>query len=325
MAMMLINGQLHEKPKSSDGTYRPISSDIRNWIEPNVAAEFPAEEDRYHLYTSHACPWCHRVMVMRSLMGLQGIISVSEMHPVMGDKGWQIDQTLFDDAAGVPRDTFIFDVYLRAFPQYTGALTVPLLVDKKTNKIISNNSADIMRMLNTSFADLASSSTNYYPEALRSEIDELADFIQENVSSGVYRAGFSTSQSAYDTAVSKLFDALDLLEVRLSVRRYLAGAQITEVDWKFFASLIRFDAVYVTHFKTDLRRITDYPNLNSYLRELYQYPGIAETVNFQRMREHYFRSHRHLNPTGIVSIGPQPDLLKPHGRDQTCVFQKGAA
>lgn len=325
MAMMLINGQLHEKPKSSDGTYRPISSDIRNWIEPDAAAEFPVEENRYHLYTSHACPWCHRVMVMRSLMGLQRIISVSEMHPIMEDKGWRIDQTLFDDAAGVSRDAFLYEVYLRAFPQYTGTLTVPLLVDKKTNKIVSNNSADIMRMLNRSFAGLASSSTNYYPAALRSEIDELAEFIQENVSSGVYRAGFATSQSAYDAAVSKSFEALDLLEVRLSVRRYLAGTQITEVDWKFFATLIRFDAVYVTHFKTDLWRITDYPNLSSYLRELYQHPGIAETVNFQRMREHYFRSHRHLNPAGIVSIGPQSDLLKPHGRDQIRIFQKGAA
>ncbi|GHB43577.1 glutathione-dependent reductase [Pseudovibrio japonicus] len=325
MAMMLINGELREKPVSTDGKLIRFNSDIRHWIEPHEGAEFPVEAGRYHLYTSHACPWCHRAMVMRALTGLESAISITEMHPFMGEKGWQIDQSLFDEAAGVPRDEFIFEVYLRALPRYTGPLTVPLLVDKKTGKIVSNNSADIMRMLNTSFGALASSPVNYHPDELSHEIDEISGLIQNTVNSGVYKAGFATSQAAYTEAVSELFDTLDKLDNLLGYQRYLVGHQITEADWRLFATLIRFDAVYVTHFKTDLRRIADYTNLGPYLRELYQIPGIAETVNFKRMREHYFRSHLQINPNGIIPIGPELDLTKPHGRDHIGIIQKGAA
>jgi len=324
MTMMLIDGQLREKPKSSDGQRHQLSSDIRNWIEADHTAPFPAEANRYHLYTSHACPWCHRVMVMRALMGLENVISVSEVHPFRGDKGWRIDPALLDETAGVPKDTFLYETYLRTNPSYTGPISVPLLIDKKTGQIVSNNSADIMRMLNRSFGAFAGSSADFYPAELAGQIDQLADYIQTHVNSGVYKTGFASTQAAYDKAVRALFDALDVLDQRLERQRYLLGARLTEVDWKLFVTLIRFDAVYVTHFKTDLKRLSDFTNLNPYLRELYQIPGISGTVNFQRMREHYFRSHLHLNPNGIVSIGPQVDLRKPHGRELVGVYQKGA-
>ena len=316
MVMMLIDGELREKPKSADGKFRRLDSGIRHWIQPEATAEFPAEADRYHLYTSTACPWCHRVMIMRTLKGLQNIITTTEMHTLMSDSSWQIDPDLFDDTAGVPCDEYVYEVYLRANPNYTGPITVPVLLDKKTKRIVNNDSADIMRMFNSAFESIVPSATDYYPIDLQKDIDEMNTLIYGPVNAGVYRAGFATTQAAYDEAIANLFDTLDQLDHRLKSQRYLIGDQITEADWRLFTTLIRFDAVYVTHFKTDRRRIADYAHLGPYLRELYQVPGIAGTIDMERMRTHYFHSHLHINPNGIVSVGPELDLLKPHGRSE---------
>ncbi len=232
----------------------------------------------------------------------------------MGPVGWQIDPDLFDETSGVPRDEYIYEVYLRSDTDYTGSISVPILFDKKTKRIVNNDSADIMRMLNSAFEHLVPSDTDYCPAEIQNEIDEMNAFLHGPVNAGVYRAGFATKQEAYDEAISDLFGTLDKLDHRLKSQRYLIGNQITEADWRLFTTLIRFDAVYVTHFKTDRRRIADYANLCPYLRELYQVPGIAGTVDMDRMRAHYFCSHLHVNPNGIVSVGPDFDLLKPHGR-----------
>ena len=323
--MMLVDGVLRETPKSADGKFRRINSGIRNWIQSEADAEFPAEAGRYHLYTSTACPGCHRTRIMRALKGLQDLITTTEMHSLMREAGWQIDTDLFDESAGVPFDEYVYQVYLRADPRYTGPISVPILYDKKTRRIVNNESADIMRMFNSAFEQIAPSGTDYYPADHRDEIDAISDLIYGPINAGVYRAGFATTQTAYDEAVADLFDTLDELDQRLSLQRYLVGNQITEADWRLFTTLIRFDAVYVTHFKTDRCRVVDYANLGPYLRELYQVPGIAGTIDMKRMREHYFHSHIHINPYGITAVGPALALTGRHGRENVGYQLGGAA
>jgi len=302
MTKMLINGILRDKPTQTDGRFERQPSRFRNWIENDENAEFPAEQGRYHLYLSKACPWCHGVDLVLSLKGLEEAISVTWMDPVMSENGWVIDQHAFDPAHGVPRDRYLHEVYQRAAPDYTGAITVPVLLDRDSGKIVSTESADIMRMLNQAFTD--AEGPDLYPEGLRSEIDHLAELIQEPIRNGVYRAGFATSQEAYCDAVTRIFDTLEDLENLLADRTFLAGNQLTEVDLKLFPTLLRFDPVYVTHFKIDRARVADYPALSRYLAEIASLPGVADTIDLPHTRAHYFKSHRHINPSGIVPIGP---------------------
>ena len=315
MAKMLQNGILRDKPAQTDGRFRRVAGGFHGRIEADPAAHFPAEPDRYHLYLSRACPWCHGVNLMRVLKGLEDTISVTEMDPVATEDGWAIDQAAFDETAGVPRDRYLYQVYLRVALAYTGPVTVPVLLDKTTGEIVSTESADIMRMLNSAFDHLGATRADFYPEQSRGEIDGLNQRIQEPIRNGVYRAGFATSQEAYDEAVTHLFVALDEIEALLGERRYLTGSGITDSDLRLFPTLVRFDQVYVTHFRIDRRRIADYTNLSRYLRDLYHVPGVAGTVDIEHIRTHYFRSHRHLNPSGIIPIGPDINLDACHGGD----------
>ncbi|MEP4039083.1 glutathione S-transferase family protein [Pseudophaeobacter sp.] len=317
MAKMLIDGVLVEKPKATDGKFMRMGSGFRGQIEPQADAEFPADAGRYHLYVSMACPWSHRTTIMRSLKGLAEIITITPMEALVGEESWKIDRAAFDPAAGIPDDEFLYQVYLRNDPNHTGPITVPVLLDKKSGRIVNNDSAEIMRMLNTAFDDVAEPTQDFYPQALRPQIDRVSDDIYDPLNNGVYRAGFATSQQAYDEAVTAIFAKLDELDQLLGTQRYLVGDQITEADWRLFTTLVRFDPVYVTHFKTDRKRIADYLNLAPYLRDLYQVPGVLDTIVMDEIRQHYFRSHTHINPYGIVSVGPVFDLTQPHFRNTT--------
>ncbi|WP_336972854.1 glutathione S-transferase family protein [Alcaligenes sp. PF14] len=320
---MMIDGQWHSKePVSStqSHTFQRAQSAFRDWITadggpgPDGQAAQPAQANRYHLYVSLACPWAHRTLIMRELKGLQKLISVSVVNPIMGDQGWT-----FEPAEGVVPDPvmdaqFLHQLYAKADPQFTGRITVPVLWDKQRGTIINNESAEIMRIFNSAFDTLGARSLDMAPAELLGEIDQINAHVYDTVNNGVYKAGFARSQAAYDTAVHALFDSLDGLEARLSQQRYLTGTQLTEADWRLFTTLIRFDPVYVGHFKCNLRRLIDYPNLWNYMLELYQMPGVASTVSLDHIKTHYYSSHRHLNPTGIVPAGPVLDLNGPHGR-----------
>ncbi|WP_027855877.1 glutathione S-transferase family protein [Marinobacterium jannaschii] len=321
---LLVDGQWHDRwydTEKNDGRFVRSESQFRNWVTadgsagPSGQAGFKAEPGRYHLYVSLACPWAHRTLIFRQLKGLQSMISVDVVDALMAEQGW----TLAGSEAGATGDRvnakqYLHEVYSLADPGYTGRVTVPVLWDKKTGTIVSNESSEIIRMLNSAFDHLGAAEGDYYPEALRSEIDTVNGWIYDAVNNGVYRAGFASSQQAYDEAVEVLFSALDQLEQRLAAHRYLLGNRLTEADWRLFTTLLRFDPVYVTHFKCDRKRISDYPNLFGYLKDLYQVPGIAGTVNMKHIREHYYRSHRMINPTGILSVGPQQDLTEAHQR-----------
>lgn len=298
-------------------------SEFRHWVTPDGSAGpsgeggFEAEAGRYHLYISHACPWAHRTMIFRTLKGLQGIISVSVVHPLMPEESW-----VFGEYPGATEDhiyqaKYLYENYLRASPQFNGIVTVPVLWDKKRQTIVNNESSEIIRMFNSAFNGLGNSNADvdFYPEALREEIDTINQPIYDNINNGVYRTGFATSQIAYEQAFDRLFDTLDETETRLSQKRYLVGTQITEADWRLFTTLIRFDAVYYNHFKTNRQRLNDFPNLWAYTRELYQVPGVSETVNMDHIKYHYFASHQSINPTGIVPKGPIIDYWQPHGRE----------
>lgn len=315
---MLIDGAWHAAPlaPTTGGAFVRRDSTFRNWITPGGApgptgeGGFEAEHGRYHLYVSLACPWAHRTLIFRALNGLEEAISVSVVNWLMLDHGWT-----FAEGEGVVPDPihdarFLHQVYTAADPRFTGKVTVPLLWDRQRGTIVNNESSEIIRMLDSGFGG----GGRHYPEALRPEIDALNARIYDTLNNGVYKAGFATTQAAYDAAVSPLFDTLDWLEARLSTRRYLCGDTITEADWRLFPTLIRFDAVYVGHFKCDQRRIADYPSLSGYLREFYQWPGVRETVNFTHIRRHYYESHRKLNPGGIVPVGPALAFDAPHGR-----------
>lgn len=306
--------------KSTNGRFVRKAPQFRNWVTADGAAGpsgkggFKAEPGRYHLYVSLACPWAHRTLIVRALKGLEKMISVSVVHWYMAENGWT-----FDVGDSVVPDTvngaqFLHQVYTKAKPDYSGRVTVPVLWDKHTKTIVSNESPEIIRMFNAAFDEVGAVQGDYYPEHLRSEIDALNDRIYTTVNNGVYRCGFATTQAAYEEAITPLFDTLDWLEDILSRKRYLTGGQITEADWRLFTTLIRFDPVYVGHFKCNIRRIADYPNLSNYLRDLYQQPGIARTVNMEHIKRHYYESHTSINPSRVVPKGPDIDYKTPHDR-----------
>lgn len=282
---------------------------FRHRVSTDGEGGYPAESGRYHLYVSLACPWAHRTIIFRKLKKLEGVISISVVEPVMSSEGWAFSSELPDH---VNRYSHLHQLYTKQDPRYTGRVTVPVLWDKKQGSIVNNESAEIIRMLNGEFAG---DGPDFCPAALRGEIDEVNAFVYENVNNGVYRCGFAGTQGAYDAAVRRLFGALDVLEERLSRARYLVGGTLTEADWRLFTTLLRFDAVYHGHFKCNLRRIEDYPNLAGFLRDLYQVSGVAETVNFDHIKRHYYMSHEHINPTRIVPAGPILDFAGPHGRE----------
>ena len=311
------------KPKTKSGEFIRAVSDFRHWVIPASKTknnrDFIAETNRYHLYISHACPWAHRTMIFRQLKGLEDMISVSVVHPLMPQESW-----VFGDYPGATVDhingaNFMYENYQKADANFNGLVTVPVLWDKKHNTIVNNESSEIIRMFNTAFNDLLENETSeldFYPKVLRNEIDAINATIYENVNNGVYRCGFANSQAAYNAAYKRLFDTLDMLEDLLSKQRYLVGEQLTEADWRLFTTLVRFDAVYYNHFKTNKKRLTEYPNLWAFTRELYQMPNIAETVNMDHIKYHYFASHRSINPTGIVPQGPDIDFMEVHGRNK---------
>jgi putative glutathione S-transferase len=314
---MLVEGEWKTEREREDSEGRFVRSEttFRDRVRADGSSAFPAEADRYHLYISWACPWAHRAAIMRSLKGLEGAISLSSVEPYMGEDGWA-----FSNGSGAFSDPlygagYLRDVYTRADPNYTGRVTTPVLWDKREETIVSNESREIMKMLDLEFEGLATRDASFYPEDLREEIEGTLDELYDAVNNGVYRAGFATKQAAYDEAVTGLFDALDRWEETLGLRRYLCGERITEADWAFFPTLVRFDPVYHGHFKCNLRRVVDYSNLWGYLRDLYQQPGVAETVDLDHIKRHYYGSHRSLNPTGIVPKGPIIHLTEPHLRD----------
>ncbi|EGU37086.1 putative glutathione S-transferase [Vibrio ichthyoenteri ATCC 700023] len=309
----LVNGIWHDTwydTKSNGGKFVREDAGFRDWVQDNPQAKFQPESGRYHLYVSLACPWAHRTLILRTLKGLEPHIDVTVVCPDMLTEGWQM---------GLPEPLFghtrLHQIYTQAKADYTGRVTVPVLWDKQTQTIVSNESSEIIRMFNHEFDRLTGNVDDYYPQHLRSLIDEWNDYIYPAINNGVYRCGFATTQEAYEEAYEQLFSALDRVERHLETHRYLAGNQITEADWRLFTTLIRFDAVYVGHFKCNKQRIADYPNLNGYLKELYQVEGIAQTTDFYHIKRHYYFSHTSINPTQIVPLGPQLDLGLPHGRD----------
>ena len=322
---LLVDGKWQDKwydTEENGGRFEREDAGFRNWITadgsagPTGVGGFKAEPDRYHLYVSLACPWAHRTLIYRKLKGLEQIIPISVVNPYMGENGWT-----FAEGEGVIPDPLIhadyaYELYIKAKPNYTGRVTVPILWDKKTNTIVSNESSEIIRMFNSAFDDVGALAGDFSPASLLPEIDDINAFVYTTINNGVYKAGFSTTQEAYEEAVIELFAALDTLEARLADKRYLTGSTITEADWRLFTTLVRFDAVYVGHFKCNLRRIIDYPNLWGYLRDLYQVPGIAETVNMEHIKQPYCTSHANINPTRIIPIGPAIDFTTAHHRDQ---------
>jgi len=311
--------------KSSSGHFVRGESAFRNWVTrdgspgPSGEGGFRAEPGRYHLYVSLACPWAHRTLIFRSLKRLESIISVSVVDPFMGENGWAFAGPDGSLSEGSTRDDlfgarYLYEIYKRANPSFSGRVTVPVLWDRKRATIVNNESSEIIRMLNSAFDEWGDASLDFYPHDLRGEIDRINAFVYPNVNNGVYRCGFATTQAAYDEAFDSLFATLDETEQRLAHMRYVAGARITEADWRLFTTLVRFDAVYHGHFKCNLRRIVDYPNLWNYLRELYQVPGVAETVNLAQIKRHYYSSHATINPTRIIPKGPAIDFSAPHNR-----------
>ncbi|MGD8231229.1 glutathione S-transferase family protein [Vibrio sp. TRT 1302] len=311
----LVEGVWHDvwyDTKSNNGKFVREDAGFRNWIKNQPDAQFQPESGRYHLFVSLACPWAHRTLIFRKLKGLEEHIDLTIVCPDMMSEGWQM---------GLPEPLFghtrLHQIYTQAKADYTGRVTVPVLWDKKNNTIVSNESSEIIRMFNSEFNHITGNMDDYYPEQERALIDEWNAYIYPNVNNGVYRCGFATTQDAYEEAYESLFASLDRLEAHLANHRYLAGSQITEADWRLFTTLIRFDAVYVGHFKCNKKRIADYPNLNGYLKELYQIPGIKETTDFYHIKRHYYFSHTGINPTQVVPKGPKLDLDTPHGRDKS--------
>jgi len=323
---LLVDGVWRDQwydTEKTGGSFERTTTSFRRWVTadggpgPDGQDGVPAEAGRYHLYISLACPWAHRTLIARKLKGLEAAITVSVVDWFMGEEGWT-----FSERPGAMPDTVLgkhrlYEVYLQADPRYTGRVTVPVLWDKREGTIVSNESAEILRMFNRSFAAIADpSAPDLYPADLATEIDEVNARIYDTVNNGVYKCGFATTQEAYEKPFAPLFATLDWLEERLSARRYLMGERITEADWRLFTTLVRFDAVYHGHFKCNLHQIADYPNLQGYLRELYQWPGIAQTVDFRHIKGHYYESHKTINPTGVVPLGPALTLDAPHGRDR---------
>jgi putative glutathione S-transferase len=322
---LLVDGQWQDKwydTDASGGRFEREDAGFRNWVTtdgsagPTGKGGFKAETNRYHLYVSLACPWAHRTTIYRKLKGLEDIISMSVVHPFMGDKGWTFAEGKGVIADPVVHARYLYEVYNAAKSDYTGRVTVPILWDKKTNTIVSNESSEIIRMFNSAFEEVGATTGNFIPSELLAEIDDMNTFVYSAVNNGVYKAGFATTQEAYEQPLTTLFDALDTLEACLAKCRYLMGDTITEADWCLFTTLVRFDAVYVGHFKCNIRRIIDYPNLWGYLRDLYQVPGVAETVNMTHIKQHYYTSHANINPTRIIPVGPELDFTTAHNREQ---------
>ena len=303
-----------------EGHFVRKAAQFRNWVTadgkpgPSGRGGFKAEPGRYHLYVSLACPWANRTLIFRHIKGLEDIISLSVVHWNMSHQGWT-----FEPGDGVIPDPihaahYLHEVYTGADPDYSGRVTVPVLWDRKTETIVSNESAEIIRMFNNAFDGVGALPGDYNPEELREEVDEINARVYSNVNNGVYKAGFATTQSAYEEAVVPLFETLDWLEQRLSTQRYLLGERLTEADWRLFTTLVRFDPVYVGHFKCNIRRLADYPNLSAYSRDLYQHEGVADTINMYHIKQHYYGSHETINPTGVVPLGPALSLNEAHGR-----------
>ena len=320
---LLVDGKWQRQdliPKTAEGAFKRSDSAFRNWVTadgtagPGGEGGFAAEPGRYHLYVSYACPWAHRTLILRKLKKLEDIISVSVVDWFMGDDGWH-----FSDRDGAVRDPelgagHLHEIYTAADPGYTGRVTVPVLWDRKHKTIVSNESSEIIRMFNSAFDRVGAASGDYYPGRYAGEIDALNDRIYDTVNNGVYKCGFATRQEPYEKSFGELFDTLDVMEERLSGQRYLVGRQLTEADIRFFATLVRFDAVYVGHFKCNRQRIADYPNLSNYLRDIYQIPGVSETVNLHHIKNHYYQSHESINPSRVVPLGPELDFTAPHDR-----------
>jgi glutathionyl-hydroquinone reductase len=320
---LLIDGVWRDQTydaKSTGGRFIRKDAIFRNWVTtdgapgPSGEGGFKAERGRYHLYVSLACPWAHRTLVFRKLKKLENIISISIVDPLMGKDGWEFSEYPGSIVDNVNQRKRLYELYLLTSQKFSGRVTVPMLWDKQRKTIVNNESSEIIRMLNSTFDAFTDIKDDYYPEALRGEIEEINKMVYSNINNGVYRAGFATTQEAYEEAFRDLFKALDAIEQKLSRQRYLVGRRITEADWRLFTTLVRFDSVYFGHFKCNLRRIEDYPNLSNYLRELYQWPGITETVNFDHIKRHYYMSHTQINPTRIVPLGPEINLNAPHDR-----------
>jgi len=320
---LLVHGKWVDRwynTEGHEGHFVRKAAQFRNWVTadgkpgPSGRGGFKAEPGRYHLYVSLACPWANRTLIFRHIKGLEDIISLSVVHWNMSHQGWT-----FEPGDGVIPDPihaahYLHEVYTGADPDYSGRVTVPVLWDRKTETIVSNESAEIIRMFNNAFDGVGALPGDYNPEELREEVDEINARVYSNVNNGVYKAGFATTQSAYEEAVVPLFETLDWLEQRLSTQRYLLGERLTEADWRLFTTLVRFDPVYVGHFKCNIRRLADYPNLSAYSRDLYQHKGVADTINMYHIKQHYYGSHETINPTGVVPLGPALSLNEAHGR-----------
>jgi glutathionyl-hydroquinone reductase len=304
---LLVEGRWHDQwydTKSSNGKFQRQDSRFRDWVKADGSSDFSPDIDRYRLYVSLACPWAHRTLIIRALKGLEQAIEVVVVKPLMLDQGWLLEG-----------DTPLHTIYTQAQADYTGRVTVPVLWDKKNETIVNNESSEIIRMFNTEFDNLATKPlADLYSKSKRAQIDEVNDFIYSSINNGVYKTGFATTQTAYEEAYENLFTALDQVEDILSKNRYLIGSEISEADWRLFTTLVRFDAVYVGHFKCNKKRIVDYPNIWGYLKELYQVEGVAQTVNMDHIKTHYYASHTMINPTGIIPKGPELDFMAPHNR-----------
>ena len=315
---LLVDGEWHDiwyDTKSNDGRFVRAGAQFRDRVTADGSSGFKAESGRYHLYVSYACPWAHRTLIYRRLKGLEDHVSVSVVNPLMLDQGWS-----FDPGDGVVPDPisnfrYLREVYTAAKPDYSGRVTVPVLWDKATGSIVNNESSEIIRFFDSEFDDVGASGPRFCPPDLEADIDAVNEFVYSAINNGVYKCGFATTQEAYDEAVKALFAALDQIDLRLSGSRYLVGETLTEADWRIFPTLLRFDPVYVGHFKCNIRRLADYPNLWAYTRELYQVPGVADTVHMDHIKDHYYRSHGSLNPSGVVPAGPEIDFTEPHGRE----------
>lgn len=314
---LLVDGKWQDKwydTDSTGGRFERSAAQFRNWIETNSESRFPAESGRYHLYVSYACPWAHRTLIMRKLKGLEAHISVSVVDPFMLENGWEFGDSPLHDP--LYNHKYLYELYLRADDRYSGRVTVPVLWDKQQQTIVSNESADIIRMFNCAFNDLTGNTYDFYPETQREAIDTINAKVYDHVNNGVYKCGFATQQDAYEEAFDALFATLEELDDRLSQQRFLVGDQVTEADWRLFTTLVRFDAVYVGHFKTNAKRIIDYPNIWDYVKALYQVDGVAETVVMEHIKNHYYGSHATINPTGIVPKGPWLDFTAAHQRGE---------
>ncbi len=315
---LLVDGKWQDKwydTSKNGGKFERQASKFRDNISNDEDAKYSVESGRYHLYVSLACPWAHRALIFRKLKGLEEHIDVSVVHPEMLDNGWEFKEYPGSTGDKLYGFDYAHQIYTKAKPEITTRVTVPILWDKQTETIVNNESAEIIRIFNSGFNALTSNDDDYYPEALRQEIDDINEMVYHDINNGVYKAGFATTQKAYEEAVNALFHALDIVEERLSKQRYLVGSNITEADWRLFTTLIRFDAVYHGHFKCNKKQIADYPNIYGYMKELYQVPGVAETVNFDHIKRHYYFSHTMINPTQIIPVGPEQDLMSAHGRE----------